>query len=166
MRKEILREVRKQFCQRLMTRVPEFRAQSGVVPGMDLYKWEMTPKKSVFIALIPNSKPYHDSFMIEIAWSSGEFPETASLQHQNRISTGVSGRLRLPQLWRENWRGAIEPWWEAGESLTLQNSDRYHSDEETQRRIAMVPSIVDDAVSKIVRYAIPFFKQATAGYPQ
>jgi hypothetical protein len=68
----------------------------------------------------------------------------------------------LPQLWRGKWGSALEPWWEFGNLLTLNNSEESYSDEETQRRVEAIPMLVEDAVRKITEYAIPLFQRIAA----
>jgi hypothetical protein len=96
--------------------------------------------------------------MIELGWSGGDYPEQAPMQNKYRLDTQSDGRIRLPSFWREQWPSALEPWWELGYSLGFDNPDEFYSKEETLRRTAYAPKAVMDAVEKVEKYAVPFFK--------
>jgi hypothetical protein len=161
MRKDVLKELRKQFGIEVSRRCKKFVPVVGYrgSPGSDLFVWDSTDDLKRFVLLLPNPKPYRDSFMVELAWSGATFPEKAPLQSKQRLNAVVDGRIRLPQLWRENWSSALEPWWEAGDSLTVDNTERFYSAEETSRRMKAVGSLACDAAEKIAEYAIPFFER-------
>lgn len=144
-------------CDRFVP-VTEYKGLSAA----DLYMWHVTNDLRCFVLLLPNPKSHRDSFMIELAWSSSGFPENAPLQRSQRLDTVGDGRLRLPQLWREKWSSALEAWWEFGDSLTLNNSEQFYSDEETQRRVKAIPALAEDAVTKITEYALPLFQRISA----
>ena len=94
--------------------------------------------------------------MIELGWSSGpSFPAMARLQNKSRLDFQSDGRIRLPSLWREQWKSALEPWWELGRGPSALG-DAFYSEEETLRRVARVPEAVADAIDKLEKYGIPF----------
>ena len=160
MRKQVLRSLREVFRRELEGGGKFFKISNGSEStGADAYVWHFSRDLNFFIYLLPNPKSYRDSFMVELAWSSGEFPKNAPLQHNQELHGVSDGRIRLPVLWREQWASALEPWWEIGSSLSAESSEEFYSAEETRRRLARVPESVTDALGKIREYALPFFER-------
>ena len=162
MRKEAVRALRAEFRRSIET-TGQFRlTKEHGAPGSDIYVASLAPNIYGFVELVPNPKSYTDSFMIELAWGSKpEFPTRAPLQHKRQLNVGVDGRIRLPNLWREDWASALEPWWELGPGL-LELGDAFDSEEETRRRVANVPDAVADAVDRLRRYGMPFFQRVAS----
>lgn len=160
MRKQVLRHVRKEFKQKIEGRGRFLQCADNGGPGSDLYIWKFSPELTFFIYLLPNPKSYRDAFMVELGWSSGtHFPRHAPMQNKERLDLRADGRIRLPALWREQWRSTLEPWWETGHSLASDTGDEFYTEEETLRRVAKVPELVADAIVKIEEYGIPFFQK-------
>jgi hypothetical protein len=160
MRKQVLRSVREGFRRELVSDGKFSKLMNSLEStGADVYVWRFSRDLSFFVYLLPNPKSYHDSFMVELAWSSGEFPKNAALQHDQELNCVSDGRIRLPVLWREQWASAVEPWWELGSPLSAESSEEFYSEEETRRRLARVPETVTDALAKIKQYALPFFER-------
>ncbi len=160
MRKEVLRSLRECFKRELekggkFSKTPNSSGSAGA----DLYVWRFSRDLNFFVYLLPNPKSYRDSFMIEIAWSSGEFPRKDALQDSRGLNGLSDGRVRLPVLWRERWESAVEPWWKLGGSVSLGSTEEFYSEEETRRRLARVPERVADALEKINQYALPLFER-------
>jgi hypothetical protein len=158
MRKEVLRAVRENFRRTIESGGRFRRAEDRGDPGSDIYVWKFSDDLNCFVYLLPNPKSYKDAFMIELGWSSGpSFPATTRLQNKSRLDFQSDGRIRLPSLWREQWKSALEPWWELGRRLSMDFGDAFDSEEETLSRVARVPEAVADAINKLEEYGIPFF---------
>lgn len=161
MRKQVLRLLRVEFSHLLLGRFAMFRKDPVFKTsfGDDLYVWRFSSELSFFIYLLPNPRSYLDSFMVELGWSKRDYPMRAPLQHGSRPDTNSDGRIRLPNLWREEWASAREPWWEVGAPLMASDDvDDFFSEQETLQRTKAVPKVVINAMDRIEKYAIPFFK--------
>ena len=158
MRKEVLRAVRESFRQKIESGGRFRRAEDRGSPGSDIYVWKFSNDLNCFVYLLPSSKSYQDEFMVELGWSSGpSFPATARLQNKHRLDFQSDGRIRLPGLWREQWKSALEPWWKLGRGLSVDLGDAFYSEEETLLRVAKVPEAVADVMDRLEKYGIPFF---------
>jgi len=159
MRKELVRAVRETFRQAIERgRRFTYTKERGAA-GSDIYVWRYSANLNFFLYLLPSPKSYHDRFMIELAWSNGtSFPERAPLQNKQRLDLESDGRIRLPSLWREQWKSALEPWWELGPSA-VNSGEAFDTEEEIGRRLARVPAVVSDVVEKLGEYGIPFFQR-------
>ncbi len=165
MRKQVLRSLREGFDQQIRSRFSTFSraGENEGAPGSDVYVWKFSDNLNFFVYMLPNPKAYHDTFMIELGWSNRQtFPKPAPLQNKERLDLRSDGRIRLPSLWREQWRSALEPWWEVGGSLTADSGEEFYAEEETLRRVAKVPELVEDAIGKLQKYGIPFFERVAA----
>jgi hypothetical protein len=157
MRKEVLRAVRESFRRKIESGGRFRHGDDRGAPGSDIYVWKFSDDLNCFVYLLPSSKSYQDAFIVELGWSSGpSFPATARLQNKSRLDFQSDGRLRLPSLWREQWKSALEPWWELGRGLSVDLGNSFYSEEETLRRVAKVPEAVADAIDKLEKYGIPF----------
>lgn len=160
MRKQVLRSLREIFKHELESDGTFSKISNGSESaGADVYVWHFSRDLNFFVYLLPNPKSYRDSFMVELAWSSSEFPKNAALQKNKELKSFSDGRIRLPVLWREQWASAVEPWWELGDSLSAESSEEFYSEEETRRRLARVPESVTNVLEKIKKYALPFFER-------
>lgn len=160
MRKELVRALRQEF-RRHIESTGRFRHvnHSDGAPGSDIYVAPISPNLNGFVYLIPNQK-LRDEFMIELAWSGdAAFPSRARLQHSRALDPSVDGRIRLPNLWREEWPSALEPWWDLGTASVLEMGDAYYTEDETRRRLARVPEVVTDAIDRLNRYGAPFLER-------
>lgn len=169
MRKMVLRSLREEFKKQIKSRFSMFSPAElkQRAAGADLYVWKFSENLNFFVYLLPNPKSYHDTFMIELGWSgAGAYPVGAPLQNKQRLDLRSDGRIRLPSLWREQWRSGLEPWWAAGESLGADTGDEFYGEEETLRRVSRVPQLTADAVGKIEQYGIPFFQKIVAEWPR
>lgn len=157
----MLRRLREEFKQKIEAGGKFIQsADTGGTLGSDLYIWKFSPQLNFFVYLFPNPKSYRDAFMVELGWGSGHlFPRKVPMQNKQRLNLHVDGRLRLPSLWREQWKSILEPWWETGRSLAADTGDEFYSEEETLRRVAMVPELVADVIEKIEKYGTPFFQK-------
>ena len=156
MRKEVLRAIRESFRRKIESGGRFRHAADRGAPGSDIYVWKFADDLSCFVYLLPSSKSYRDEFIVELGWSSGpSFPATAKLQTRSRVDFQSDGRIRLPSLWREQWKSALEPWWELGRGPSVLG-DAFYSEEETLRRVTGVPEVVADAIDKLEKYGIPF----------
>lgn len=164
MRKELIRKTREHFKGLLTSELEGFSHASAAsaAPGSDLYAKKIADDLALFIRLVPNPKPYRDSFMIELGWSRSKFPTGARVTDKWNIDPMQDAALRLPVLWREQWSSPLEPWWEIGAALSLETSQEHYSGAETERRLTLLPSLVKDAVEKVRQYAIPLFRTIAA----
>ena len=164
MRKELLKGVREELNKLLSARCGFFKRTTKYREAgrPDVYVWIAAPELTFFVYLLPNPKSYKDSFMIELGWSKGGPPPPdvwRNKESKDQLDRQWEGRIRLPNLWREQWRSALEPWWELGQSLGAEDPEQFYSEEETRRRSARIPAVVTDVVDSIERYAIPFFQR-------
>ena len=159
MRKELIRAVRATFRQAIESGGRfEYTKERGAA-GSDIYIWRFSADLNFFLYLLPSLKSYHDRFIIELGWSTGHaFPAKAALQNKQRLDLKSDGRIRLPSLWREKWKSAVEPWWKLGDSL-VESGDAFDSEDETRRRLAQVPEVVSEVVDKLGEYGMPFFQR-------
>lgn len=156
MRKEVLRAVRETFRRKIENGGRFQHAEDRGAHGSDIYVWKLSDDLNCFVYLLPSPKSYQDAFVIELGWSgSPSFPATSRLQNKSRLDFQSDGRIRLPGLWREQWKSALEPWWELGRGPSVLG-DAFYSEEETLRRVARVPEAVADAIDKLEKYGIPF----------
>jgi hypothetical protein len=156
MRKEVLRAIRERFRRKIESDGRFRHAEDRGAAGSDIYVCKFSDDLNCFVYLLPSSKSYRDEFMVELGWSSSpSFPATARLQTKSHLDFQSDGRIRLPSLWREQWKSALQPWWELGPGPSVLG-DAFYSEEETLLRVARVPEAVADAIDKLEKYGIPF----------
>ena len=99
MRNQVLRRLREEFKQKIEAGGKFLHSvDNGDTPGSDLYIWKFSPELNFFVYLLPNPKSYHDTFMVELGWSSRrKFPRQAPMQNKQRLNLRADGRIRLPK---------------------------------------------------------------------
>jgi hypothetical protein len=115
--------------------------------------------------------------MVELSCSSGEFP-IHKVAFDPADVAGGAVRFRLPELYRNEWgvRARRVPWWWIGPEVRPQEvtghaaarigrEGQLKSSPDLQIPIAEalrdVEPQVDDAISRIERFGIPFFRDFT-----
>lgn len=105
---------RDNFAHRMQAELPQFvPSRSKSVPSRDsLYLWNFSRSLKFYVFLQLSPKPEQDSFTVELACSSGDFPFSHAALGPTPQNDG-SVRFRLPQLYRDEWRPKTgwEPWW-------------------------------------------------------
>jgi hypothetical protein len=178
MRSRLGKAVRKEFESRLKRAVPEFVLVSGdeVPSGCRLFRWQIAPNVTVFLFLQPS--PYtQDSFTVEGAWSLDgtypieEFPGNPVDLPEHGIQRDEpkegSFRFRLGKLWTNQ-----DVWWELVPSPSLDELDRQLErlsrgiieDPPIEEALAKVKPLVEDAVGRVVSYAVPYFLSIAKRY--
>jgi hypothetical protein len=164
MRKQVLRLLREHFKRELESGGKFLLAtEKRGSADSDVYVWKLSEDLTFFVYLLPNPKSYRDTFMVELGWSKGpSFPRHEPLTNKQRLDVLHDGRIRLPSLWRDQWKSALEPWWEAGSSISASTREDFYAEEETVRRVAEVPRLVADAMDKLQEHGIPLFQRIVA----
>lgn len=139
-----------------------FAPDSSRLTQSDVYVWAVTADVNAFVQLVPTSKATRDEFMIELAWGKdGVYPMRSELQNKQRLDVTIDARIRLPSLWREQWRSALEPWWQLGPSA-VRTGDEFYTDDEIDRRLARISALVEDVAVRLDAYGIPLFERVAA----
>jgi hypothetical protein len=140
--------VRKTFTERLAQKLPQFRpvpvpADAVVVPGARIYEWHYEDAFWCYILLHIGTD--RDGFTIDIAWTRtrGYPREFLNLLPRDYPALGLfkerprkgDFEFRLSLLWEPKY----DEWWQ----VTPDN----------------IEAMVDDAIEKIVSYAIPYLKE-------
>jgi hypothetical protein len=143
------------------------------LPGDILYVWSFSQSLKFYIYLAISQKSFQDSFTVELACSAADFPFSHAALGPTPQKDG-SVRFRLPQLYRDEWRPRTgwEPWWWIGppkESTGVTSKAvaravagrRPLTDEgmPIEQALPLVEPQVQDALDRIKRFGIPFFKQ-------
>lgn len=145
------------------------------MPGDLLYVWKVAEGLRCYIYLGVSQKSYRDSFTVELACSTSDFPFTHAALGTSPQKDG-SVRFRLPQLYREEWRSktAWEPQWWIGPPPISQEitskavaravAGKLRLTDEgipIEQALHLVEAQVRDAIDRIQRFGIPFFVQFT-----
>ena len=166
MRSKLGKAVRARFAARLRGVLPQFREikTAEIPPGSRLYCWERAPDLSFYLLLLVF--PQWDEFTIEVAWSrKGQFPDrTMFCDPDEEPQDGTLG-FRLGRLWEVN-KGV---WWQLTEYPSpaqlerslLTGQDVMPPVEEIMPNV--IP-MVDDAINRIVEYAVPYFTKVAKKY--
>lgn len=183
MRSKLGKAVRSRFEEQMKKHVSTFLFDPDalVPPGWRVFRWSPRPDWHAFIIL--GFHQMHDCFTVECAWSrTGEFPTSGRIQRprawpeRNIEADDVSGcqfGFRLGYLWqpRDHW------WWLVPEADVKARSNKHmrsviaqdwRTVEETledppiEEAMANVRPMVDDAIQKIIDYAIPYFEAIMA----
>lgn len=143
------------------------------MPGDLLYVWDIAKGLRCYVRLQINQKSYEDSFTVELACSTSDFPFTHAALGTSPQKDG-SVRFRLPQLYRKEWHSktAWEPQWWIGpppvpQEVTAKAVERAVAgnlrliDEgiPIEQALPLVETQVRDAIDRLQRFGIPFFEQ-------
>jgi hypothetical protein len=167
MRKEIGEAVRKRFNARMKEALPQFRelksaGLTGIASGSRVYCCQAAPELSFFLILVPSVMDL-DRFTLEGAWSKdGRVPSRLGFLTDQPDG---SLRFRIPSLW-EVPHG--DYWWELTEtrSTNAMTSEEFEDwlrnqeqvlKERIEEGLRRIPGCVDEAIERIVKYALPYF---------
>jgi hypothetical protein len=163
-RKEIARAVRQLFDDRMRQKLPQFslfkdKGNRQVNPGTRVYRRIVSQDLYLFVMLQPTVKE-PDDFIVVVAWSHdgvvpGVYPD---------LNGEAGDRFNLGKLW--NARNSFHKWMltnppsQYGGS-SIEEVIHSLSDEGEKDRIEaglrQAPVRVDDAINRIVEYALPYF---------
>jgi hypothetical protein len=174
MRPSLIEAVGRSFAHCVAIELPQFASVKSkqALPGDQLFVWEFSPDLRFYIYLQINQTPNEDSFTVELACSTSDFPFSHAALGPTPQKDG-SVRFRLPQLYKDEWRpkSAWEPWWWIGEPASAEEvttgaiarakagtrpltQDGLPLDE----ALHLVEPQVQDAFQRIKRFGIPFFE--------
>jgi len=172
LRKNLLRALRAEFERKFKSDLPQFARVPGqyVPSGSDLYRWELAKDLFFFVFMQVGKNAYEERFMVEIGWNrSREKQGHMVFSDPASVDPEIDGVIRLPQFYKEKWASRSQPWWNFGNqplmapTLSWQEfqaqMDIFLSEEESAKRVAIVPQLVDDSVHKIREHAIPQFRK-------
>ncbi len=167
MRKEIGQAVRKLFDEAMRRRLPQFvpvkfTGHPQINPGSRIFCSLAAPDLSFFVILVTQLKE-PDNFWIEAAWSPDQrVPDIYPDLHQKQ-----GERRNIGTLW-----GARNGWfeWEVTrlKSLAGMTQDEFDDWLRNQERVERerieeglrrAPECVEDAITRIDEYVLPYFKQ-------
>src|SRR5882762_1591934 len=175
MRAPLAKAVRNIFSQRMQEELPQFAPVKSkqVLPGDLLYVWSFSQAQKFYIYLRISQKSHQDSFTVELASSSADFPFSHAALGPTPQKDG-SLRFRLPQLYRDEWRPRTgwEPWWWIGPPIVPKEvtskavaravaGKRPLTDQgmPIEQALPLVEPQVQDAIDRIKRFGLPFFEQ-------
>ena len=166
MRSPLRRMTVELFRKKMKEQFPLFEPISK---GKESPMWSLriTARLTFFILLsIPHD---YDKFYVEIAWSNdGEFPWD---RHSEVVKAELPKcRQRLQYLWSNEdnspWSIVPELSHEERMKIIMESDDDDDTplrqpDPPLEEALKRVPPLVEDAVNKVVEYAIPLFKKVT-----
>lgn len=155
--------------------LPQFSLTTSelALPGDLLYIQTFAQELNFYIYLEISQKSHQDSFTIELASSADDFPFTHAALGASPQKDGTI-RLRLPQLYREEWRPRTgsEPWWWIGPPMVPGNETSKAVERAValkrpliedrlsiEQALPLVEPQVQDAIERLKRFGIPFFEQ-------
>lgn len=174
MRKELARAVRAEFTAAMERRLPQFRPIKVVSryawPGSRVFEWRYDASQRFFVELFFSVKGA-DAFAVEVGWSRlGRYPEVGV-----RPGFPSGGReLAKPEHWTRvsSLYAPIGGFWSLEEPDDAPGASGQSGGLLSQTPVALEEALtrverrVDDAVDKLVRYAIPYLEQvARVGAP-
>ena len=167
MRKELTKAVRKLFDEGLRARLPDFVPYKMVdniksCHGSECrwYRWQVAPDLSFFVMLKPKTK-VGDEFWIHVGWSRTE-------DHSD-VTDNFEQCFNLGKLWNApagwyTWR-LNEPGYEQIGRMTDEEFAHWAKNPQEMDRQRLeagskqAPICVQDAIDRIIAYAIPFFER-------
>lgn len=164
MRRKLAELTRKEFDKRMKERLPQFSEEKhgDTVPGSRVYCWNMKVSFRSYIYL--TFAPLEDRFNIDIAWSLNErFPSGVLPTGPYEQPKNGDKRFRLSELWGET----KDPWWWVAEKPNWQaviESGNPLEDPPLEECMPKVKPAVEDAVGRIVEFAIPYFGEVISKY--
>ena len=179
MRARLAKAVRDSFAHRMQGELPQFVPSRSklVPPGDSLYLWNFSRSLKFYVFLQISHKPDQDSFTVELACSSGDFPFSHAALAPTPQKDG-SVRFRLPQLCKDEWhpKTGWEPWWwiaprvepreitsKAVARAVAGKRPLIESAVAIEQASLLVEPQVNDAVDRIKRFGVPFFEQYAKG---
>ncbi len=173
MSKEITKAIVDEFETELKKNLPQFQRVKGepLPTGCRVYAWQFAPDLTFYVQL---NIVHAEIFFVEIAWSrNGQWPTKtlpgmprdipeARLRRDNPV--GGDFRFRLPYLWQ-----AKDQSWDVIRQRSFEERVReFESPDFLQKLATPVPlqevlpkirEVVQDSVSKIGEYAVPYLLQ-------
>lgn len=157
MRSILAKELRAQFERTIKNRVPTLIPckGEGMPPGDRLYRWGIGAKPAFFVSVLPHHQ--NDAFTLEIAYSDCEkWPQNIFMFSETDPEVSGSKRFRISQLFPPDQRK--DYWWWLVKQPNILNFDSFR-DEDPSEALSKVQPLIDDAVTKLVEYAIPYFRR-------
>jgi hypothetical protein len=164
-RKELIKAVRKLFGDRLKARLPDFVPFKTVEKGAirlgsecRWYRWKVASDLSFFVILKPSTKE-DDAFWIHVGWSRNEDHSDLADKFDQFFNLGKL--WNAPNSWFQ-WR-LTEPGYQQLARMTDEEFAHWAKNQEEVERqriesgLRQAPVCVEDAIDRIVAYAIPFF---------
>lgn len=157
MRSKLGVAVRKRFSQRMRQDLPFFReVKEATARGMQLYRWDAMPAVAFYLALQMHSNL--DWFTLEAACTRRDrFP--TDMPPQDPTAFGESGdcRFRLSELWTHPPR---DVWWECVPRPPLEHAiEQYMNPPPVEDLLPLVDSLVEDAMDRVGKHAVPYFRE-------
>lgn len=178
MRSALGKAVRRRFQQQLNNYLPMFLPDpTAIVPqGFKVFRWATRPGLSCYVSLHISEK--EDRFTIECAWSlTDTFPILGQQCPRAWPERGISPdepvdgqfSFRMGQLWQpgdcwwwlvpeQEWIARLERFTAAVIAQDYSAVVRAMEDPPLEQAMANVQPMVDDAVSRIVNEAMPYFE--------
>ena len=163
MRKEYAKAVRKEFCARFEKALPQFELSNdkeSAGSGARLYELVVSDNLALYICL--GMSRNFEEFIVEIAWSEQRRFPSSYLALEPEPKNGEIFR-HLPRLWNKS----NYSWWVVEPRDSLEEIKRRFREFDFERPPAelylpRIPALVEDAVSKIIEYAVPYFEKVAA----
>ena len=163
MRKEYGTAVRKEFCARFEKALPQFKLSNdkeSAGPGARLYELVVSENLTLY-ACLGMSRSFEE-FVIEVAWSEHNRFPPEHLFSNNEPKNGEACR-QLPKFW---CKGSSR-WWVVEPRDSFEEIMRRHREFDFEPRpveayLPGIPALVEDAVNKIMEYAVPYFEKVAA----
>ena len=167
MRKELIKAVRKLFEEGLSAQLPSFvpfkmvgKDAIGLGPECRWYRWKVASDLAFFLILKPRTKE-GDDFWIHVAWSQKE-------DHSD-LEDSIDQFSNLGKLWNAPngffvWQ-LTEPGYAQLARMTDEEFAHWAKNpQELERKrieagLKQAPVCVQDAIDRIVAYAVPFFER-------
>ena len=162
MRSKLAAAVRKRFAQRMKQEFPHFKqVKEPTARDLMLFRSDAIPPAVAYIALQMHSNL--DWFTLEGAYTKrNRFP--ADMPPLGPGSPGESGdlRFRLSELWTKPPR---DIWWEFLPRPTVENTLEYFQNPPAiDGLLSKVDSLVDDAIERISKHAVPHFERLAPSF--
>ena len=178
MRKELGKAVREQFARRIAEELPEFEA----VPLKEYSRapWNMPASGSrvfrkphgddlYFFVVLSQSVKAKDWFMIDVGWNiSPEYPGSFHRKERHEEALALdSYSVRLPDLFRSEWKSSWQPWWTLGPQYTVQEMTEQLTRGEfgpppLEQCMPDVSPQVEHAIQHLRDFALPYFERVAA----
>lgn len=165
MRREVGKAVRRHFNDvigRCLSCFVEMR-DVEIPDGDRVYAWQLVPDLAFYLALIIDHR--WDAFTIEVAWSRDAKWPAYALLGMPTDHADMMARLRIASLWGSK----RDFWWHLSREFSLdeiEEATRTLSDlnEPLELVLPRVEPMVDDAVSRIIDFALPYFEQTACRF--
>ena len=165
MRTALAKAVREEFASKILELFPTLKRTRNpeLVKGDVTYRLEVDGKLSFYIMLLIGDN--HDEFTVEIGWAEGQGHAKHFLISPEKSFERSGSRCRLCKLWtkKDDW-WLLTPRKTAEEMVRDIKEGRFFDDPPIEEAMSKVVPQVADAVSKIEKYAVPFFERIAVKY--